>query len=202
MKALTYEPYSDTLRVLDPSTGKIKVSQDYMQPRSDTTVILCQKPETLPYSSEICQPRMVLLPLLKDLYEDSDNHVSGHNNTKDHDNPSNNQRVFVPPPLMSESHSKNYEYVPFYQKAPKDFSSQLSEEKILESSICHRRPPDRLMLANVVTYKTAISDPLEKDKWSLAMKQEYDSLMNHNTGDLVPYPSNGTKVIGGMWQLV
>ncbi|MBW0500503.1 hypothetical protein O181_040218 [Austropuccinia psidii MF-1] len=26
--------------------------------------------------------------------------------------------------------------------------------------------------------------------------------MNHNTGDLVPYPSNGTKVIGGMWRLV
>ncbi|MBW0509229.1 hypothetical protein O181_048944 [Austropuccinia psidii MF-1] len=168
MKALTYEPYSDTLRVLDPSTGKINVSRDYIQPRSDTTVLLCQKPETLPYSAEICQPRMVSLPLLKDLSEDSDTHVSGHDNTKDHETPSNNQPVIVPPPLIKR----------------------------------HRRPPDRLMLADVVTYKTEISDPLETDKWSLAMNLEYDSLMNHNTGDLVAYPSNGTKVIGGMWRVV
>ncbi|MBW0500504.1 hypothetical protein O181_040219 [Austropuccinia psidii MF-1] len=165
MKALTYEPYSDALRVLDPSNGKIKASQDYIHPRSDTTVILCQKPETLLYSAEICQQRMVSLTLLTDFSEDSDNHFSGHDNTKDHDTPSNNQPVIVPQPLMSESHSKNYEYVPFYQKAPKDVSSQLSEENILESSKRHRRPPDRLMLADVVTYKTAISDPLEKDKW-------------------------------------
>ncbi|MBW0557627.1 hypothetical protein O181_097342 [Austropuccinia psidii MF-1] len=202
MKALNYESYSDALRVLDLSNGKIKVSRDYIQPRSDTKVILCQKPETLPYSAELCQPRMVSLPLLKDLSEDSDNHVSGNDNTEDHDTPSNNQPVIVPQPLMSESHSKNYEYVPFYQKEPKDVSSQLSEENILESSKCHRRPPDRLMLADVVTYKTAISDPLQKHKWSLEVKQEYYSLMNYNTGDLVPYPSNGTKVLGGMWQLV
>ncbi|MBW0461455.1 hypothetical protein O181_001170 [Austropuccinia psidii MF-1] len=25
--------------------------------------------------------------------------------------------------------------------------------------------------------------------------------MNHNTGDLVPYPTDGSKVIGGMWHL-
>ncbi|MBW0547319.1 hypothetical protein O181_087034 [Austropuccinia psidii MF-1] len=33
------------------------------------------------------------------------------------------------------------------------------------------------------------------------MKQEYGSLMNHYTGDLVPYPTDGSKVIGGMWRL-
>ncbi|MBW0467796.1 hypothetical protein O181_007511 [Austropuccinia psidii MF-1] len=32
------------------------------------------------------------------------------------------------------------------------------------------------------------------------MNLEFDSLMHHNTGKLVPYPSNG-KVIGSMWRL-
>ncbi|MBW0461289.1 hypothetical protein O181_001004 [Austropuccinia psidii MF-1] len=33
------------------------------------------------------------------------------------------------------------------------------------------------------------------------MKLEYYLLINHNTGYLVPYPSNGAKVIDGMWLL-
>ncbi|MBW0485100.1 hypothetical protein O181_024815 [Austropuccinia psidii MF-1] len=33
------------------------------------------------------------------------------------------------------------------------------------------------------------------------MKQEYDSLMNHNTSDLVPYPTDSSKVIGRRWCL-
>ncbi|MBW0510292.1 hypothetical protein O181_050007 [Austropuccinia psidii MF-1] len=57
------------------------------------------------------------------------------------------------------------------------------------------------MLADVVTYKQALSDPFEEEAWKTAMKQEYDSLMNHSTGELVPYPSDGSKVNGGTWWL-
>ncbi|MBW0518069.1 hypothetical protein O181_057784 [Austropuccinia psidii MF-1] len=57
------------------------------------------------------------------------------------------------------------------------------------------------MLADVFTYKKAISNPSKEKEWYKAMKQEFESLTSHHTGDLVPYPTNGTKVIGGMWQL-
>ncbi|MBW0548997.1 hypothetical protein O181_088712 [Austropuccinia psidii MF-1] len=33
------------------------------------------------------------------------------------------------------------------------------------------------------------------------MKHEFDSLTTHNTGELIPYPNDGSKVIGGMWIL-
>ncbi|MBW0576153.1 hypothetical protein O181_115868 [Austropuccinia psidii MF-1] len=33
------------------------------------------------------------------------------------------------------------------------------------------------------------------------MKTEFNSLMQHNTGNLVPYQTDGSKVIGGMWRL-
>ncbi|MBW0535460.1 hypothetical protein O181_075175 [Austropuccinia psidii MF-1] len=57
------------------------------------------------------------------------------------------------------------------------------------------------MLADVVTYKQAISNPSEEKEWYEAMKQEFESLTSHHTGELVPYPTDGTKVIGGMWRL-
>ncbi|MBW0543292.1 hypothetical protein O181_083007 [Austropuccinia psidii MF-1] len=64
----------------------------------------------------------------------------------------------------------------------------------------HTKQPDQYMLANVLPYSKAISDPQEGAQWKEAMKVEFDSLMSHNTGKLVPYP-NDSKVIGGMWRL-
>ncbi|MBW0481112.1 hypothetical protein O181_020827 [Austropuccinia psidii MF-1] len=40
MKALTFEPFSHALRVLDPLTGRVRVTWDYSQLRSETSVIL------------------------------------------------------------------------------------------------------------------------------------------------------------------
>ncbi|MBW0477007.1 hypothetical protein O181_016722 [Austropuccinia psidii MF-1] len=57
------------------------------------------------------------------------------------------------------------------------------------------------MLEEVVTYKQALTNQDEGKSWKMAMKNGYDSLMNHNTGELVPYPTDGSKVIGGMWRL-
>ncbi|MBW0572267.1 hypothetical protein O181_111982 [Austropuccinia psidii MF-1] len=56
------------------------------------------------------------------------------------------------------------------------------------------------MLADVVPYSKATSDPLECSHWKDAMKTKFESLMSHNTGTLVLYPKE-SKVIGGMWCL-
>ncbi|MBW0481111.1 hypothetical protein O181_020826 [Austropuccinia psidii MF-1] len=66
---------------------------------------------------------------------------------------------------------------------------------------CQRHPPYCLMLADVITYNQALTNPEEGKALQSAMKLEYDSLMNHNTGKLVLYPSDGSKAIGGMWRL-
>ncbi|MBW0522421.1 hypothetical protein O181_062136 [Austropuccinia psidii MF-1] len=57
------------------------------------------------------------------------------------------------------------------------------------------------MLTDTVPYTQAITSMSEKTKWKEAMDNEFNSLMNHSTGELVPYPKNNEKVIGGMWCL-
>ncbi|MBW0500410.1 hypothetical protein O181_040125 [Austropuccinia psidii MF-1] len=143
MKALTFEPYSDVLRFLNPNTGKVKISCDYVQLRSETSVIMRKAHGSLPESPMESQHQPVT--------------------------------VILPP--LGKIHTSHPNQVP------------------------HHKPAKRLMLADVVTYKQAMSNPVEEKAWQQTMQLEYNSLMNHNTGDLVPYPPNGTKVIGGMWRL-
>ncbi|MBW0534728.1 hypothetical protein O181_074443 [Austropuccinia psidii MF-1] len=40
MRALTFEPYSDALRVLDPQTGQIKITQDYAVSPNPMSLVL------------------------------------------------------------------------------------------------------------------------------------------------------------------
>ncbi|MBW0517790.1 hypothetical protein O181_057505 [Austropuccinia psidii MF-1] len=65
-------------------------------------------------------------------------------------------------------------------------------------NICH---PDQLLLTDAVPYSQAINEPIEGNKWKKAMDTKYESLISHNTGELLPYPEKTTKVIGGMWRL-
>ncbi|MBW0477008.1 hypothetical protein O181_016723 [Austropuccinia psidii MF-1] len=65
MKALTFEPYSDALRVLDSSTGRIRVTHDYAQPKSKTLVIIQKYPSSLPCMATPPQPQVASLPVLK-----------------------------------------------------------------------------------------------------------------------------------------
>ncbi|MBW0475978.1 hypothetical protein O181_015693 [Austropuccinia psidii MF-1] len=197
MKALTFEPYSDALRVLDPHTGKVKISRDYVQLRSETSVIMrkdhCSLPES-PIESRP-QPVTVTLPTL------GKDHTSHPNQAPDHVGSAQNNDLPLSPTSNPVRQCERYTYVPFYDTAPRNISSEISPQNIIEGTKRLRKPADRLMLADVVTYKQAMSNPAEEKAWQQAMKSEYDSLMNHNTGDLVPYPPNGTKVIGGMWRL-
>lgn len=48
------------------------------------------------------------------------------------------------------------------------------------------------------TYSQAMSG-LEKDKWRAAMQVEFDSLVSHSVGRLIPRP-NSANVLGGMWR--
>ncbi|MBW0576471.1 hypothetical protein O181_116186 [Austropuccinia psidii MF-1] len=101
---------------------------------------------------------------------------------------------------QSLGNDNHYQYVPYYSRAPKDISNKIDTQNILKEGRQSTKQPDRYMLANVVPYSKATSDPQEGAQWKEAMKVEFDSLMSHNTGKLVPYPKN-SKVIGGMWHL-
>ncbi|MBW0463919.1 hypothetical protein O181_003634 [Austropuccinia psidii MF-1] len=96
--------------------------------------------------------------------------------------------------------SKNYKYVPYYKEVPRNISSSINEENIITGK---RNIVDRnnLLLADVVSYSKAVTDPMEAPEWKKAMDAEYQSLTSHGTGELVPYPPKPAKVIGGMWRL-
>ncbi|MBW0522320.1 hypothetical protein O181_062035 [Austropuccinia psidii MF-1] len=203
MRALTFEPYSDALRVLDAATGKVRVTRDYSQLKSETIVKLRKDPCVLPKEPVRMPPRTIDLPVLRDPTPRSKTPIISHH-AEDSQVPIENQSPGHDPTPMTVTRNKTipkYDYVPYYETAPLDVSSQITAQNIIEGTKRQRRAPDRLMLANVVTYRQALSDPCEEDAWKAAMKQEYDSLTNHNTGELVPYPSDGAKVIGGMWRL-
>ncbi|MBW0553548.1 hypothetical protein O181_093263 [Austropuccinia psidii MF-1] len=191
MKALTFEPYSEALRFLDTATGKIKVSQDYAQLKSETLVMLRKNPSLLPTSTNQVNVLTIPLPTIT-TFNSPIIQVS--------DNSTNQDNKMVNPAGPSES-SRGYTYVPFYDKAPQDVSSRISTGNIIEGSRRNQNPPERLLLADVLTYSQALSDLTEEHEWRTEMKHEFDSLTTHNTGELIPYPSDGSKVIGGMWIL-
>ncbi|MBW0526753.1 hypothetical protein O181_066468 [Austropuccinia psidii MF-1] len=95
---------------------------------------------------------------------------------------------------------KKYDYVPYYKEAPRNISSSISQDNIVEGKR-NVRHSDQPLLTDAVPYLQAVNDPIKKTKWKKAMDAEFDSLMSHNTGELVPYPEKPTKVIGGMWRL-
>ncbi|MBW0543002.1 hypothetical protein O181_082717 [Austropuccinia psidii MF-1] len=77
MKALTFEPYSDSIRVLDVVTGKIRLTRDYSQLKSETTVTLRKDPCVLP-RKPVRTPQTVYLPILKDFLPQSNTPMSSH----------------------------------------------------------------------------------------------------------------------------
>ncbi|MBW0534399.1 hypothetical protein O181_074114 [Austropuccinia psidii MF-1] len=106
---------------------------------------------------------------------------------------------------------KVYAYVPHYQKAPKDVSSQLSNGKIHSTSRKYQQQPKKstalvyevkkLHLTEEALIKKAFSGPNEAQAWKEEMDQEFSSLTLKKTASLVP-PPNSDKVICGIWGLV
>ncbi|MBW0501637.1 hypothetical protein O181_041352 [Austropuccinia psidii MF-1] len=183
--ALTFEQYSDSMKFLNIDNGRIKISRDYVPSISDKPLKVRKPTQSLP--SETVQ-----LTLHKPI---SSNVTSSMDQVEVLDSIS----VNAPHPVDNEVQpkapdlKKTWKYVPYYEKACKDVSSF-----IIEGS--RRKKNDETFLTDVIPYSQAVNDPLEQQEWFSAMQKEFDSLMQHNTGELVPRPRN-SKVIGGMWRL-
>ncbi|MBW0470031.1 hypothetical protein O181_009746 [Austropuccinia psidii MF-1] len=96
---------------------------------------------------------------------------------------------------------KGWDYVRHYDTTPQDISSAINKQNIIERPQQQNRRRNQTFLTDVVPYAKAIGDTHERGSGQDAMNAEFTSLMQHNTGHLVPYPTDGSKVIGGMWRL-
>ncbi|MBW0470027.1 hypothetical protein O181_009742 [Austropuccinia psidii MF-1] len=183
LKALTFEKHSDSMRFYDESANKVQITRDFSFPNILVDRTLRQEVVSFPLPVIKSHTPITSVPSPEPITQCSDQQVA---ETTSNSPPSNAIR--------------NYAYVPYYNKAPKDISQQIDPKNIIEGRRQRNHPPDRILLADVITYSKAMSDPVEASHWKEAMNLEFDSLTHHNTGKLVPYPNDG-KVIGGMWRL-
>ncbi|MBW0544591.1 hypothetical protein O181_084306, partial [Austropuccinia psidii MF-1] len=183
LKALTYENYSDGMCFYNEESKRIRISQDFQPPQMRSKPRICQEIINLP--TAVSETGNDTVPVVN-----ADNAI--HNLVEEA--PAQEQHIQEP------IKNKQYNYVPYYSEAPKNISSQIDTRNILEEGRRRTKPLERYMLADVVPYSKATSDPLECSHWKDAMRTEFDSLMGHNTGTLVPYLKE-SKVIGGMWRL-
>ncbi|MBW0548459.1 hypothetical protein O181_088174 [Austropuccinia psidii MF-1] len=156
MKALTFEQYSDALRVLHPQTGQIKITRDYSVSPNPISPVLQQPENTLPQESAVKillnltiqdEPPKQTLPIQESLFENQNplpvSLSSG-----------GSQRV----PII-----KHYDYVPFYEKPDKNITSNISSDNIIKGK-GSKKLPDQLMLTDTVPYTQAITSVTEKNK--------------------------------------
>ncbi|MBW0542894.1 hypothetical protein O181_082609 [Austropuccinia psidii MF-1] len=188
--ALTFEQYSDSMKFLNIDNGRIKISHDYVPSISNKPLKVCKPTQSLPSETvQLTLPKPILsnVTLSMDQIEvlDSTSDNAPH-------------PVDIQVQLKAPDPKKTWKYIPYYKKASKDVSSYISTENIIEGS--RRKKNDETFLMDVIPYSQAIHDPVDQQEWFSAMQKEFDSLMQHNTGELIPYPRN-SKVIGGMWRL-
>ncbi|MBW0496628.1 hypothetical protein O181_036343 [Austropuccinia psidii MF-1] len=199
LRALTLEKHSDGLRLWDPHSGRIRISHDYSVTNKQIKIELRNPEAILPQESS--QTLKITLPKhhsittasIEDLVEQEDPVA---------DQPVQGEPVETTVPLSSQTKivNKHYNYVLFYEKPPKNRSSSVSDNNLVEGKrTC--QAPDCFYLTDIVPYSKALSTPTEKDRWKTAMDTELDSLMIHNIWILVPYPKHKERVIGGMWCL-
>ncbi|MBW0524631.1 hypothetical protein O181_064346 [Austropuccinia psidii MF-1] len=133
MRALTFESYSDALRVLDPQTGQIKITQDYAVSLNPMNLVLRQPENTLPQDSAIKivlkvpspnKPSTQTKPIQESLVENQDPLPVPLNSGE-------SQRVSI---------GKHYDYVPFYEKPEKNISSKISPDNIIEGKRSKKLP--------------------------------------------------------------
>ncbi|MBW0524453.1 hypothetical protein O181_064168 [Austropuccinia psidii MF-1] len=192
LRALTYEQYSDAMRFLDIESGRIIISRDFTIPSSFKPSKFNKPTETL--------PSKVNVPIHEHVHLPSPLKRSVKTQTCDANKPAEEINSQSPTEVQRPS-MKGWDYVPHYDVAPQDISSTIDEQNIIEGSRRQSRRSNQTFLTDVVPYAKAIGDTHEKGSWQDAMNAEFTSLMQHNTGHLVPYPTDGSKVIGGMWRL-
>ncbi|MBW0583731.1 hypothetical protein O181_123446, partial [Austropuccinia psidii MF-1] len=192
LRALTYKQYSDAMRFLDIESGKIIISRDFIVPPSFKPSRVNKTTKTLP--SEVNAPNHEHVHLPFPLTNSVKIKTCDENQSAEETNSGSTTGVQRPS-------KKGWDYVPHYDIAPQDMSSMIDEQNIIEGSQGQNRRSNQSFLTDVVPYAKAIGDTYKKSSWQDAMNAEFTSLMQHNTGNLVPYPTDGSKVIGGMWRL-
>ncbi|MBW0571796.1 hypothetical protein O181_111511 [Austropuccinia psidii MF-1] len=190
--ALTYEQYSDAMRFLDIESGKIIISRDFIVPPFFKPSRVNKPTETLP--NEVNAPNHKHVSLPSPLTSSVKIKTCNVNEPVEENN--SGSATGVQRPSM-----KGWDYVLHYDTAPQDISSTINEQNIIEGSQRQNRRSNQTFLTDVVPYAKAIGDTHKRGSWQDAINAEFTSLMQHNTGHLVPYPTDGSKVIGGMWRL-
>ncbi|MBW0510597.1 hypothetical protein O181_050312 [Austropuccinia psidii MF-1] len=190
---MTNEHYSDAMRFLDIDSGKIVISRDFTIPSTFRSCTAHKRTEILP--REVMSPQHQCVNLtLPELPNSSNSNSDSTIITPSRSNPK-------PTARNQGSQMKGWDYVPHYDTAPKNISSSIYRQNIIEHSRRMTRRSNQALLTNTVPYSKAIGDTQEKEKWHDAMKTKFNSLMQHNTRNLVAYPTDGSKVIGGIWRL-
>ncbi|MBW0505471.1 hypothetical protein O181_045186 [Austropuccinia psidii MF-1] len=141
MKGFTFEPYSADLGALETAPGRIKVSRDYVQLKSKTSVILRKNPSLLPMSKNKFNIPTINLPALTK----SNSHTS---KVSDSSRKQDNQIVHPSGPNNS---SRGYAYVPYYEKSPQDVSRRISTKNIIEGGQHKKTSPEFLFLVDALT---------------------------------------------------
>ncbi|MBW0481647.1 hypothetical protein O181_021362 [Austropuccinia psidii MF-1] len=180
LHAFTFEQYSDSMKFLKIDNGRVKISPDYVPSVSDKPVQKRKPTQSLPSETvqiTLPKPTSSSTTLPMDQIEVS---TSTSNN--------------APHPEVNEVQpkgpgpKKTWEYVLYYKKDSKDVSISISTDNVIEGS--RRKKNNGTFLMDVVPYSAAINHPLEQQEWFNVMQKEFDSLMQHNTSELVPYPKN------------
>ncbi|MBW0469796.1 hypothetical protein O181_009511 [Austropuccinia psidii MF-1] len=194
LQALTFERYSDGLRLLNLETGKIRVSCNYTLRAHNPTPSMNQPASVLPNVSSL----RIKFQIPSSKPEELSTQSSAAQPSNQSSNVDHNSRPSYTPTMYEPS--KNYKYVPYYKEEPRNISSSINEDNIVTGKRnTHYR--ENILLADVVPYSKVVNNPIEAPKWKKGMDDEYHLLTSHNTGELVPYPAKPEKVIGGMWRL-
>ncbi|MBW0588598.1 hypothetical protein O181_128313 [Austropuccinia psidii MF-1] len=163
LQALTFEKYSDGLRLLNLETGKIRVSCDYTLTACNPTPSMNQPASVLPNASSL--KIKLRIPSSKPEEQSTIAQPSSQSIDAEHTSrPSHTPAIYEP--------SKNYKYVPYYKEAPRNISSSINKDSIVTGKRkSHYR--ENLLLADIVPYSKAVNDPIEAPKWKKAMDAEY-----------------------------
>ncbi|MBW0480802.1 hypothetical protein O181_020517 [Austropuccinia psidii MF-1] len=149
MRELTFEKYSDALRVSNIKTGQIKTARDYEVSLNPVKAEICQPDNFLPHKSS---SRLISkLPH----QDESQQKILPPQRNKMETQSSNTTSLSSD--LNENLSNKHYDYAPFYEKPPNNISSTISSNKIVEGRR-NQKIPDQLLLTDNIPYNQAISN--------------------------------------------
>ncbi|MBW0481245.1 hypothetical protein O181_020960 [Austropuccinia psidii MF-1] len=131
LRALTFEKYSERLRLLDPRSGRIRISHDYLVSTKQIKIELRKPQIILPKeSSQILKPT---LPKHQSITTTSiQDKVGQEDPAEDQVVQGESEEIMTPLSSQMKVANKHYDYVPFYKKPPKNVSSSVSDNNVVK----------------------------------------------------------------------